>query len=216
MKSFILNDIYNIMHNMRSLALLLVLFIVLMVPQGGPSAYLITSCLLCSMMVMTTFSFDNTSKWEKYALVMPITKKDLVAAKFLVLLLFCIFGVVSGLVLGVAGGLLFKSFHLNSADDWLMLLMVAAAGLAIGIFFGSLVIPLLFKFGAEKARMLSIAAFAAPTAIGLGLYRLLAVFGISISDKFVTKLLYLSPLLVILWAYLMYRISLRIFQNQDL
>lgn len=216
MKSLILKDIYNIMHNMRSLALLLVLFIVLMVPQGGPSAYLITSCLLCSMMVMTTFSFDNTSKWEKYALVMPIAKKDLVAAKFLVLLLFCIFGVVSGLVLGVAGGLLFKSFHLNSADDWLMLLMVAAAGLAIGIFFGSLVIPLLFKFGAEKARMLSIAAFAAPTAIGLGLYRLLAVFGISISDKFVTKLLYLSPLLVILWAYLMYRISLRIFQNQDL
>ena len=216
MKSLILKDIYNIMHNMRSLALLLVLFIVLMVPQGGPSAYLITSCLLCSMMVMTTFSFDNTSKWEKYALVMPITKKDLVAAKFLVLLLFCIFGVVSGLVLGVAGGLLFKSFHLNSADDWLMLLMVAAAGLAIGIFFGSLVIPLLFKFGAEKARMLSIAAFAAPTAIGLGLYRLLAVFGISISDKFVTKLLYLSPLLVVLWAYLMYRISLRIFQNQDL
>ena len=216
MKSLILKDIYNIMHNMRSLALLLVLFIVLMVPQGGPSAYLITSCLLCSMMVMTTFSFDNTSKWEKYALVLPITKKDLVAAKFLVLLLFCIFGVVSGLVLGVAGGLLFKSFHLNSADDWLMLLMVAAAGLAIGIFFGSLVIPLLFKFGAEKARMLSIAAFAAPTAIGLGLYRLLAVFGISISDKFVTKLLYLSPLLVILWAYLMYRISLRIFQNQDL
>lgn len=216
MKSLILKDIYNIMHNMRSLALLLVLFIVLMVPHGGPSAYLITSCLLCSMMVMTTFSFDNTSKWEKYALVMPITKKDLVAAKFLVLLLFCIFGVVSGLVLGVAGGLLFKSFHLNSADDWLMLLMVAAAGLAIGIFFGSLVIPLLFKFGAEKARMLSIAAFAAPTAIGLGLYRLLAVFGISISDKFVTKLLYLSPLLVILWAYLMYRISLRIFQNQDL
>ena len=216
MKSLILKDIYNIMHNMRSLALLLVLFIVLMVPQGGPSSYLITSCLLCSMMVMTTFSFDNTSKWEKYALVMPITKKDLVAAKFLVLLLFCIFGVVSGLVLGVAGGLLFKSFHLNSADDWLMLLMVAAAGLAIGIFFGSLVIPLLFKFGAEKARMLSIAAFAAPTAIGLGLYRLLAVFGISISDKFVTKLLYLSPLLVILWAYLMYRISLRIFQNQDL
>lgn len=216
MKSLILKDIYNIMHNMRSLALLLVLFIVLMVPQGGPSAYLITSCLLCSMMVMTTFSFDNTSKWEKYALVMPITKKELVAAKFLVLLLFCIFGVVSGLVLGVAGGLLFKSFHLNSADDWLMLLMVAAAGLAIGIFFGSLVIPLLFKFGAEKARMLSIAAFAAPTAIGLGLYRLLAVFGISISDKFVTKLLYLSPLLVILWAYLMYRISLRIFQNQDL
>lgn len=216
MKSLVLKDIYNIVHNMRSMALLLVLFIVLMVPQGGPSAFLITSCLLCSMMVMTTFSFDNTSKWERYAMVMPIKKKDLVAAKFLVLIIFCVFGVVSGLVLGVAGGLLFKCFQLHSKEDWLTLLTVAALGLAIGIFFGSLVIPMLFKFGAEKARMLSIAAFAAPTAVGFGLYRLLAVFGISISDTFITNLLYLSPLFVILWAYLMYRISCHIFQNQDL
>ena len=41
------------------------------------------------------------SKWEKYALVMPVTKQDLVAAKFIVLLIFTAFGAVSGLVLGI-------------------------------------------------------------------------------------------------------------------
>lgn len=113
MKSMILKDIYNITHNMRSLGLLLVMFVFIMLPQGGAPGYITTSCVLCSMMVITTFSFDNMSKWEKYALVMPVTKQDLVAAKFIVLLIFTAFGAVSGLVLGIIGGLILGSFHLQ-------------------------------------------------------------------------------------------------------
>ncbi len=184
--------------------------------QGGTAAYQVTCCLLCSMMIMTTFSFDNISKWEKYALVMPITKKDLVTAKFLTLIIFSVFGAVTGFVLGIAGGVVFKSFHINSPEEWITLLAVAGIGMVIGIFFGSLVIPLLFKFGAEKARMLSIAAFAAPAAIGMALYKLLDMFGIPLSEKFITNLLYLSPLLVIVWVYAMYLISCHIFQKQDI
>lgn len=40
------------------------------------------------MMVMTTFSFDDNSKWMKYAMVTPVTKRDLVSSKFIVLLIF--------------------------------------------------------------------------------------------------------------------------------
>ena len=216
MKSLILKDIYNILHNMRSMAVLLLFLIIFMIPQGGTAAYQVTCCLLCSMMIMTTFSFDNISKWEKYALVMPITKKDLVTAKFLTLIIFSVFGAVTGFVLGIAGGVVFKSFHINSPEEWITLLAVAGIGMVIGIFFGSLVIPLLFKFGAEKARMLSIAAFAAPAAIGMALYKLLDMFGIPLSEKFITNLLYLSPLLVIVWVYVMYLISCHIFQKQDI
>lgn len=111
---------------------------------------------------------------------------------------------------------MFKSFHINYPEEWITLLAVAGIGMVIGIFFGSLVIPLLFKFGAEKARMLSIAAFAAPAAIGMALYKLLDMFGIPLSEKFITNLLYLSPLLVIVWVYAMYLISCHIFQKQDM
>ena len=120
MKSLILKDIYNILHNMRSMAVLLLFFIIFMIPQGGTAAYQVTCCLLCSMMIMTTFSFDNISKWEKYALVMPITKKDLVTAKFLTLIIFSVFGAVTGFVLGIAGGVVFKSFHINSPEEWMV------------------------------------------------------------------------------------------------
>ena len=39
MKSLILKDIYNILHNMRSMAVLLLFFIIFMIPQGGTAAY---------------------------------------------------------------------------------------------------------------------------------------------------------------------------------
>ena len=91
MKSLILKDIYNILHNMRSMAVLLLFFIIFMIPQGGTAAYQVTCCLLCSMMIMTTFSFYNISKWDKYGLVMPITKLEVVSAKLLRLIIFCAF-----------------------------------------------------------------------------------------------------------------------------
>ena len=47
-------------------------------------------------------------------------------------------------------------------------------------------------------------------------YKLLELFGITLSEKFITNLLYLSPLLVIVWLYVMYLISCHIFQKQDI
>lgn len=75
MKSLILKDIYNILHNMRSMAVLLLFFIIFMIPQGGTAAYQVTCCLLCSMMIMTTFSFDNISKWENTHWLCPSPKR---------------------------------------------------------------------------------------------------------------------------------------------
>ena len=193
MKSMILKDIYNITHNMRSMALLLVMFIFIMLPQGGASSYIITSCVLCSMMVITTFSFDNISKWEKYALVMPVTKQDLVAAKF---------------ILG--------SFHPADPAEWLTTAAVAGAGICVGIFFGSIVIPLLFRFGAEKARILSIAAFLIPVVLGLLVYKLLSMAGVVITDKMVYTGLCIAPFVMVIWTFAMFWISCRVFAKQEI
>ena len=88
MKSLIIKDLYNIGHNAKSMLFMLLVFAFVFIPYSGPEAYIITSGVLCSMMVITTFSFDDHSKWMKYAMVTPISKKDLVASKFIVLLIF--------------------------------------------------------------------------------------------------------------------------------
>lgn len=58
------------------------------------------------MMIVTTFSFDDSSKWTRYAMIMPVSKKELVAGKFMVLAIFCAIGSLFGLIIGFIGGLI--------------------------------------------------------------------------------------------------------------
>lgn len=215
MKSLIIKDVYNILHNMKSLFLMLFVFLFLILPKGGAAAYAITCCILCAMMIVTTFSFDENAKWEKYAMVMPVSRKDLVLSKFVVLLFFCIFGMVFGGILGIAGSTIMGKFHIFSLTEWLELLCVCFAGMVISFFLGSMVIPLLFRFGAEKARALMLAAFLLPVLLCSGLYFLLRSLGVILTDTVILTLICASPLVLILWTAVMYRISLRILKNTE-
>lgn len=215
MKSLVLKDMYNIMHNMKSMLLMLFVFLFLILPKGGAAGYAMTCCILCAMMVVTTFSFDENAKWEKYAMIMPVSRKDLVLSKFIILLFFCLFGMIFGGVLGIAGGTIMGKFHISSLSEWSEILWVCLAGLAVSFFLGSIVIPLLFKFGAEKARALMLAAFLLPVLLCSGVYFLLRSLGVVLTDTLILTLTCASPIVLILWTAAMYRISFRIFKNTE-
>ena len=216
MKSLILKDLYNIGHNAKSMLFMLLVFAFLFIPSGGPEAYIITSGILCSMMVITTFSFDDNSKWMKYAMITPISKKDLVAGKFIVLLIFSAIGAVSGLVIGSIGGILVHKFDYSKGSNILAILLVTVASLVIAEIFGSISIPLLFKFGAEKTRILSLISLIVPAAICFGVYKILSFFGIAVTDTFIFILLCCSPLIALVWNLIMYKISYVIFSKKEL
>ncbi|GAU78292.1 ABC-2 transporter permease [Fusibacter sp. 3D3] len=215
MKSLILKDVYNIGHNSRSMLLILILFMVLLLPVNGPISYIIMSCIMCSMMVVTTFAFDENAKWTNYAIIMPISKKQIVMSKFIVLLIFTTIGAGFGLVFGAIGGILFKKFDYMSLSGWLTLISAAGIGMVIAFFFGSIVIPLLYKFGAEKARILSIVAFALPVMVSLGLYQIMVTFGITFSNTAIVIGLVLSPFITVFWSIVMFKISCKTFNQQE-
>ena len=100
MKSLVLKDLFNIAHNAKSMAIILLLFAAIFIPSSGAEGYLFISAILCSMMIVTTFAFDDACKWPRYALTMPLSKRDLVRGKFAVLAIFCTVGTVLGLLLG--------------------------------------------------------------------------------------------------------------------
>lgn len=216
MKSLILKDLYNIGHNAKSMLFMLLFVAFFMIPFGGPEAYISMSGILCSMMIITTFSFDDNSKWMKYAMVTPITKKDMVASKFIVLLAFSAIGAVAGLVIGSIGGVIVHKVNFSNISDILTLLFVSLVSLVIAEIFGSMSIPLLFKFGAEKARTLSFISFIVPAAICFGIYELLTLFGVLFTDYSVFILLCCSPLIALVWNLAMYKISYAIFAKKEL
>ena len=89
MKSLVLKDLFNIGHNAKSMLFILVVFAVALIPFSGVEGYIFVCAILCSMMIVTTFSFDDSSKWTRYAMIMPVSKKELdCPGKFMVLAIF--------------------------------------------------------------------------------------------------------------------------------
>lgn len=215
MKSLILKDIYNIGHNTKSMLIMLIVLACLLIPSSGSEGYVIASCMLCGITIITTFSFDDMSKWTRYAVIMPLTRKDLVAAKFVVLFIFSAVGMMFGLLLGACGGILVHKF-VPSQDNLMALLLVGIFGFAYSIFCGSIAILLVFRFGSERARMLIIVSCAIPSAINYGIYRIMTWMGVSFTQDVTLNLLALVPIITLLVVFIIYKISCRIFLKQEL
>ena len=147
MKGLILKDLYNIGHNARTMLLVLVVLGVCLAPTTGLTGYQTTCALMCAMMVVTTFSFDDMAGWMSYALVLPVSRREIVRAKYLVLAIFCTVGDLLG---GAAGALVMVLLGqpLPPLGEMAALLLF---GWALAYLTGSASIPLLLRFGAEKA-----------------------------------------------------------------
>lgn len=215
MKSLILKDLYNIGHNAKSMLFILVFFAFAFIPFSGVQSYIFVCAILCSMMIVTTFSFDDNSHWARYAMIMPISKKDLVAGKFIVSVIFSAIGTLFGLVIGFVGGIITSKVTI-SLVSLCELLFFALAAWEIAVIFGSISIPLVFKFGAEKGRMLLLVSFLIPAAICFGIYKLLIMIGVEFTDQLVFIMLCCSPVIAIAWSYGMYKISCCVFSKQEL
>lgn len=216
MKSLILKDLYNIGHNARSMLFILLILAFSLIPSTGVESYIIMSGILCSMMLITTFSFDDHSKWMKYAMIMPVTRKDIVISKFIVLLIFSAIGAVTGLVIGSIGSIILYKAAFNSISSVLNLLFTGLASLVIAEIMGSVSIPLLFRFGAEKARILMFASCLIPAGISFAVYKLFILLGISFSNFSILILLCFSPLIGLVWNLAMYKISCGLFEKKEL
>lgn len=148
-------------------------------------------------------------------MIMPVSKKELVVGKFVVLAIFCAVGSLFGLVIGSIGGFAMRKITFDFAGIG-ELLFLALAAWVISLIFGSMSIPLVFKFGAEKGRVLLLVSFLIPAGICFGIYQLLAMLGVELTDQLVFILLCCSPILALAWCYVMYQISYRIFSRQEL
>lgn len=215
MRSLILKDLYNIGHNAKSMLFTLVVMAAVFIPTSDIGSYIFISAILCSTMIVTTFIFDDNSKWSRYSMIMPVSKKDLVGGKFVVLAIFCLIGSLFGLAVTAIVGLALKkiTFDLVGIGE---LLLSALAALVMSLVFGSISIPLIFRFGPEKGRVLLLVSFLIPAAIFFGVNQILILLGIEITDLLIFVLLCCSPIIALVWCYIMYQISCRIFAKQEL
>ncbi len=219
MKGLILKDLYNLAGNVRYMLFAMIIIAIGIIPTSDGVGFPIIYAIMLSIITISTFTFDDTSKWTGYALTMPVSRNELVKSKFIVLAFFCIIGCISGIVTDIVGGAIMKRFD-SYAENIGVTFLLALAALGISLIFGSTLIPVVIKFGAEKARILMAVVIIVPAAIIWGGITLALSINrdtelINFVEENIFVLLCGLFVFALLWSYVMYRISCHILKNKE-
>ncbi|MDO9492125.1 ABC-2 transporter permease [Acetobacterium sp.] len=205
MKGLILKDLLNLKSTFKMLGLMIFLFAVIYIPQGNGFIFGMI-ILMVSMMVVTTISYDDLAKWDAYALTMPVTRKEIVLSKYLVMALLNTLGAVLALIVGIIGSMIMgQSFSTE-------VLAIIGVLYLIAFSYGSMMVPLIYRFGTEKARLMLILSALIPT----GLILLVTQMQIPLPEA-ANPLIYFFLLLgfTVIMVFVSFFISLRIYSNKE-
>lgn len=144
MKGLLLKDWYLICRHCRTYLMILVVFLGIGLFSPESIFFLYYPVLMAGSIPVTLLSYDSMSRWESYSRTFPYSEGQLVAAKYLISL----FAVLAtALVTVLAYG------AIQGGTDWMALLSMGCMVLALGLLTPALMLPWVFKFGAEKGRI---------------------------------------------------------------
>ena len=205
MLGLIKKDLLIIINNFKQYLIFILIFIFF--AFNGIETIIYFPTLVITMILCSTFNYDDMSKWNSYAIASSITRKEIVTSKY-----------IENIIYSVAISLFTVLFTLlisliNPIN--LPNIIISTLGSLIGvILLFSLGYPLIFKFGAEKGRIfLVILIFSIAILIGI----LISIFGISpliksFASHYLYLILILGPIILYIISYL---ISLRIYLKKD-
>jgi ABC-type transport system involved in multi-copper enzyme maturation permease subunit len=209
MIGLLLKDIYTVRQYGKSLLFMMVLIAVISAGLDNPAAFFEGFFILMSMMLtISSFSYDDAAKWDRYALTLPVTRKEVVAGKYMLSIVLCLFATAASFLISLVILIIKPVEGFGLVEQ----LYATAAIVGAAFFFTGILLPLTFKFGVEKSRILMFFIFAAPSAAVIALDKL----GLSMpTEASLLSFLKLLPLAMILFYYLSYRLSVRFFSGKE-
>ena len=217
-KGLIVKDILQLKSYWKSLVLIAVIFILSAIPQdegqGSIAVMLpIMMALGFGMFSIASFNYDEASKADRYILTMPVNRKNIVLAKYILTFSATAIGTVVGIIISL--GIL--TFIQTAWFDMSELIVGAIGGMfGIGLI-QSIQIPCIYKMGAEKGRI-----FAILIAMVAGIFAgSLAFITVDLRTEFSTTLdlAVVGAILgvdIIIIYFISYLISCRIFEKKEM
>ena len=175
--------------------------------QGG---LLYTMVLILSSMVpVSTIAYDERSKWDRIANTTPLSRKEIVVAKYLLAVTLTVFSVVVCFVI-----YLFDK-RIPISENLIMCFSLVL----MGMIYQALLLPVNIKFGAEKGRNIMLAIMFAPIVLIMMISKTGIVDFASI-EMFLTNNEHLIPYILVAFVAVLYTasimLSVKIYENKDL
>lgn len=201
MKGLLLKDIINLKQQAKIYLFIIAIWMALGFSNKDSAFFSGVIMMFTVLVPISAIAYDEKAKWDRYALTMPVSKTDLVLSKYL-LASFCAF----------IGGLLSVVVSIIITKDIANSLISSMAFISIGMIAVSVILPIIFKFGVEKGRMLMMAVIFFPIILAFLLKQMNLPMP---SEKTIEILVYFSPAVAILMNLISVSISKTIYQKKE-
>ena len=141
MKALLMKDCYVLWKQMRIFILILLVFCLFNGYFGN-----LFVVIWASMMPYTAMAYDERSKWNQLAAMMPYSTRDIVLSKYALGWLLMVCALVLCLVVQTLARIAGSGLDAVAPSGYLL-------GLLAGILILNITLPLFFRFGVEKGRM---------------------------------------------------------------
>ena len=150
MTGLILKDFLILRKTLRSYLLMLAIYVAVAF-LGYLSASFVGGFMMVmvSMLPMNVFAYDKQAKWDVYGLSLPVGRTKTVAARYLAVLIMFAASAVLTTVLGVALNIAGRMEE--RLEEYLL---SCAICVVIAMLINAVMLPLLYKFGPERARIM--------------------------------------------------------------
>ena len=178
--------------------------------------------IIVGMISLSTFSYDEMAKSNRYILTLPVTRKEIVLEKYILAIGATILGSLLGFVLTLLIGNIMNYVRPDNVIDINIDTLLATT---IGGLFGvsliqAIQIPSIFKWGAEKGRIQMFIVLFVLALIGAGVGFLIEESGLSVDIAKLESVLknfglFLLILLSFIIYFISYKISYKIYKNKE-
>lgn len=149
MTGLILKDFLCLRKTLRSYLLISAMYAAIAFSGAWPPSIVGTlMVVMVAILPMNVFSYDQQARWDIYGLALPVGRTKTVAARYVCVLLLILFSVgltaASGAALYIAGRI---------EDTAEFIISCAVLGL-MAVLLNAALLPFLYKFGPERARMM--------------------------------------------------------------
>lgn len=216
MTGLLLKDFTNLKRYVKTFGIFLIIYGFMAFTQKDASFFTSIFTLMFAILTMSTYAFDETAKWDVYALTMPITREDIVRGKYYLMLLLVLLGAaisaVFTIIINIVVGL----------ENIFLGLEACYIGAAVVILFYSITLPIITKLGVEKARIVFFAVYIVPMAIGFVITKAVNAGTVRIPDPVLSlsewALQYrfvLIPVVLIVVLWISYSFAIQIYRKKE-
>ena len=156
------------------------------------------------MLPITAMAYDEQSKWDRYCLTMPVSRREVVLSRYSL-------GVGGVTLTTLLSAVLITLVEGFSIDVIVVPIMIAS----IALVFLSVMLPILHKMGAEKARLVMMLVMFLPTMLVVIGGKMLQEYGIKPNFESLERFWWVLPIAAVVITIISAIISISFYNKKE-